>query len=91
MRTHSGLLILLIALSGAQAGEPRSRAARTQFQLMNSCPSTGATRGPCPGYVVDHIIPLCGGGPDLPCNMQWQTIEAAKQKDQIERKFCLLK
>jgi 5-methylcytosine-specific restriction endonuclease McrA len=36
------------------------------------------------GYVVDHIIPLKRGGPDTPSNMQWQTIEEAKQKDKWE-------
>jgi len=39
-----------------------------------------------PGYVVDHIVPLAKGGKDVPSNMQWQTIAAAKAKDKIERK-----
>jgi hypothetical protein len=34
--------------------------------------------------VVEHIIPLKQGGADSPCNMQWQTIEEAKQKDKWE-------
>lgn len=37
-----------------------------------------------PGYVVDHIIPLKKGGCDCPSNMQWQTKEAAKEKDKWE-------
>lgn len=37
-----------------------------------------------PGYVVDHIVPLKKGGCDCPSNMQWQTIQAAKEKDQWE-------
>lgn len=40
------------------------------------------------GYVVDHIKPLCAGGVDAPGNMQWQTVEAAKTKDKIERTQC---
>jgi 5-methylcytosine-specific restriction endonuclease McrA len=35
-------------------------------------------------HVVDHIIPLKRGGADSPSNMQWQTIEEAKQKDKWE-------
>jgi len=41
-----------------------------------------------PGNVVDHITPLACGGADAPSNMQWQTNEAAKAKDTIERKGC---
>lgn len=38
-----------------------------------------------PGHVVDHIVPLAWGGPDIPSNMQWQTAAEAKAKDRIER------
>jgi len=48
---------------------------------------TGYPRGR-PGYVVDHIVPLCAGGADAPTNMQWQTVEAAKMKDGQERAQC---
>jgi len=40
--------------------------------------------GPCPGYVVDHIVLLKRGGSDSPDNMQWQTREEAKAKGRIE-------
>jgi hypothetical protein len=36
---------------------------------------------PARGYTIDHIKPLKRGGADAPSNMQWQTKEAAKQKD----------
>lgn len=35
-------------------------------------------------YVVDHIIPLKRGGSDTPHNMQWQTVEDAREKDKWE-------
>lgn len=48
---------------------------------------TGYPKGR-PGYVIDHIIPLACGGPDIPLNMQWQSAADAKAKDKIERKGC---
>jgi hypothetical protein len=40
--------------------------------------------GPCPGYVIDHIVPLKRGGTDAPDNMQWQTVADGKAKDRTE-------
>jgi hypothetical protein len=83
MRKLLALLLLLAPLT-ADARIHRSRAARASFQRSHPCPSTGKRRGACPGYVVDHIVPLKRGGPDRPSNMQWQTREAAKEKDKRE-------
>lgn len=47
---------------------------------MPTCPSTGETKGACPVYIIDHIIPLTRGGADEPRNMQRQTIEEARRK-----------
>jgi hypothetical protein len=60
----------------------RSREARDDFMRR-----TGYPRGR-PGYVVDHVVPLCAGGADAPSNMQWQTVEDAKVKDRQERAQC---
>ena len=62
----------------------RNPAARRAFQRSNPCPATRRTTGACPGYIVDHIIPLKRGGADEPANMQWQTPAEAKAKDRIE-------
>jgi hypothetical protein len=62
----------------------RSIEAKDEFKREHLCPATGRARGACPGYVIDHVIPLKRGGPDAPANMQWQTIEDAKAKDRIE-------
>jgi hypothetical protein len=59
-----------------QPGE--SSSARTVARLP------GRPNGACPGYVVDHIVPLKRGGADGPGNMQWQTAAEAKAKDRVE-------
>ena len=66
----------------------RSAAARYEFRRDNRCPATGEAKGVCPGYVIDHIKPLACGGLDDPTNMQWQTREAAREKDKWERREC---
>lgn len=62
----------------------RSAKAKTAFKAAHPCPATGNSAGPCPGYVIDHIVALKRGGPDTPANMQWQTIDEAKAKDKTE-------
>jgi hypothetical protein len=62
----------------------RSSSARKAFEHSHPCPSTGRTRGRCPGYVIDHVQALRHGGADSPSNMQWQTSSAAKAKDKVE-------
>jgi hypothetical protein len=64
----------------------RSEAAKDAFKRQQPCPATGKSTGACPGYVIDHVKPLANGGADDPSNMQWQTKEAAKEKDKWERK-----
>jgi hypothetical protein len=62
----------------------RSGKAKDAFKKSHPCPSTGKSSGACPGYVIDHIKALKRGGADAPSNMQWQTKEAARQKDKSE-------
>jgi hypothetical protein len=85
-------LLLLALLLGfaviAEAKIYRDPVVTREFQKSHPCPSTGKTHGACPGYVVDHIKPLCAGGADHPSNMQWQTVKEAKKKDREERKMC---
>jgi hypothetical protein len=58
----------------------RSRAVTEEFKQM-----TGYPHGR-PGYVIDHIVPLCHNGPDVPSNLQWQTKAEAHEKDLWECK-----
>ena len=66
----------------------RSTSAKHEFQRQHPCPATGQAKGKCPGYVIDHVTPLCAGGPDAPANMQWQTLADSKAKDVEERRYC---
>ena len=58
------------------------------FKKEHPCPSTKQDHGACPGYVIDHIIPLCACGSDSRKNMQWQTVKESKKKDVLEREMC---
>lgn len=62
----------------------RSQRAKTEFKKQHPCRATGKSSGACPGYVIDHVTALKRGGTDAPGNMQWQTKDAAKQKDKRE-------
>ena len=77
-------LLLLCALSA----DARDRAQVREFRKENPCPLTHQTKGACPGYVVDHIIPLCAGGADHHSNMQWQDKRQALEKDRTEWALC---
>lgn len=84
------IIALLLTLPVfATAETVRSPAQVRAFKKTHVCPSSGvASTKPCKGYVVDHIIPLACGGPDLPSNMQYQTIAEGKAKDKWELKGC---
>jgi hypothetical protein len=66
----------------------RSAAVIREFRAMNPCPATGKIQKSCPGYVVDHIMPLCGYGIDKLVNLQYQPIAEAKSKDKLENAQC---
>lgn len=88
LSTTASIIVAIMPALSACAAADRSAAQRAAFVRENPCPETGQPRGPCPGYVVDHITPLCAGGADKPSNMQWQTVEAGKLKDKEERTRC---
>ena len=58
----------------------RPEKAKDDFRKAHPCPATGKTSGPCPGYVIDHVVALKNGGADAPSNMQWQAVANAKAK-----------
>ncbi len=80
------LIICLTACcqSPVKIEKKRDVSMRKLFLANNPCPSTGKTKGACPGYVVDHVVPIKRGGGDNPYNMQWQNVIDAKDKDRWE-------
>lgn len=61
-------------------GEPRRTAdghilrradVLAEFRKLYACPSTGQHKGACPGWAIDHVIPLAVGGCDAVRNLQW--------------------
>jgi len=64
MKLRRLLLIILFSFAFLQPSHARSRDVPRQFQKEHPCPSTGRKWGACPGYVRDHIKPLCAGGAD---------------------------
>jgi len=55
------------------------------FKKAHPCPSTHLTSGACPGWIMDHVIPLACGGVDAVWNIQWLPIEMWKEKSKWER------
>jgi hypothetical protein len=91
MKTLAGVVFLSLLLSAHSDAAQRNRAVRAEFQRANPCPSTELRRGRCPGYVVDHIVPLCAGGADAASNLQWQDRRESHVKDGQERRLCAAK
>ena len=67
------MIACLVLATDADAKRKRSSQAKRAFKKENPCPSTGFSKGSCPGYHIDHVIPLHNGGTDTPENMQWMT------------------
>lgn len=86
--TPAILALALLLPVAAEARIKRSQSAKVEFKHEHPCPASGARKGPCKGYVIDHRIGLCVGGPDTAKNMRWMTVETAKAKDRWERKMC---
>lgn len=85
---RSVALSLLLVATATQAQIQRSAAEVLAFKRANLCPSTGVRRGACPGWQVDHTIPLCAGGLDKASNMTWLTVEDHRFKTFTDVREC---
>jgi len=53
----------------------RSYRVYSAFRKLYPCPSTGLTSGACPGWQVDHVLPLASCGCDSVSNAQWLPVQ----------------
>lgn len=72
-------------------GDKRDSAVVAAFKSIHPCPVTGLSTGACPGWSVDHVIPLAVGGCDSVSNLQWlpneiKSCAGTVCKDRWERK-----
>lgn len=70
----------------------RSQAVLSHFQKIHPCPSTGLTTGACPGWALNHVIPLACGGCDVVSNLDWmpnsiKSCAGPHCRDRFERKI----
>lgn len=84
MKILAVLLLLSTNIGAAPCQVPTPRRPETirEFKRL-----TGYPRGR-PGWVVDHIVPLCACGDDAVYNLQWQEKKASLAKDRFERETC---
>jgi len=82
------LLLTVNAIPQVSNSALRDPAQAAAFRKQVACSATGKIQRSCPGYVVDHIDPLCAGGADRPDNMMFMSIADAKKKDRVEHKLC---
>lgn len=70
----------------------RSRAVLREFARVFPCPSTLQPAPSCPGWSIDHVLPLAAGGCDSTLNLQWlpdalKSCAGTVCKDRWERKY----
>lgn len=87
MRT-AAIALLALACAASGADKKRDPAVRAEFMREHPCPSTGQTRGACPGFQADHRIALCAGGADRASNLQWLTIAEHQRKTRQDLIAC---
>jgi hypothetical protein len=56
----------------------RTSRAKSDFQRLKPCPSTGKATGTCPGYSIAYKKSLKSGGANTAGNMEWKATQVAK-------------
>ena len=57
------------------------------YRHEHPCPVTGKITGACPGWAINHVVPLACGGCDAVSNMMWMRNDVKKIVDGYERKI----
>jgi len=65
-----------VVVRDANGDIKRSTKVLNAFKKIWACPSTGLHSGPCPGWAINHTIPLSCGGLDVVWNLDWMPDEA---------------
>ena len=63
----------------------RSTTVINAYKRIWPCPSTHLTTGSCPGWALNHAVPLSCGGKDEVSNLLWMRDDAKKIQDSYER------
>ena len=83
------VLLVLALLSQDMSLDIEVGTKRSPTPAMNAFrKQTGYQKGR-PGWVIDHVVPMCAGGPDAVANLQWQEAAASYRKDVFERALCM--
>jgi hypothetical protein len=71
----------------------RSEKAKDDFKHSHPCPSTGKSSGSCPGYAIDHVIPLKRGAPTIPrtCSARQRPTRKRRTRSNSHRATVQLK
>jgi len=88
MKIEHLLTVAIMLTINESAIANRSHQTKRLFKIEQPCPITNKSTGRCRGYVMDHKIPLCAGGPDAPENLQWSKKRESYKKDTEERFIC---
>ncbi len=76
----------------ARGAIKRNSAVIDAYKRLHPCPATGLSTGACPGWQINHTIPLVSGGCDSVINMSWlplqiKTCTSAHCVDRWERTY----
>ena len=68
----------------------RSHTVMSAYRKAHPCPATGLYKGACPGWALNHSVPLACGGCDAVSNLMWMRNDAKLIVDSYERKISAL-
>lgn len=69
-----------------QGKAKRTDRMKRDYKARFPCPTTGKLQKSCPGWEIDHLIPLCCGGADVWTNARWleADLHRLRHKDGVD-------